>query len=97
MSSIHLHNFSGAAISRGTGRWSKGVKTGTVKKVYRFDLDGLPEPANLDVLRKLFTSPDELRRGQTTVGITEEAAGRFAELADRLRDPGVSRPRNRVW
>ena len=40
--------------------------TGTAKTVHRFDLDGLAEPANLDVLRKLFTEPEALKPGQTT-------------------------------
>ena len=32
--------------------------TGTAKRVYAFDLAGLAEPENLDVLRKLFTEPE---------------------------------------
>jgi hypothetical protein len=31
--------------------------TGTAKKVYAFDLSGLADPANLEVLRKLFADP----------------------------------------
>ena len=56
--------------------------TGTAKRVYAFDLAGLAEPANLDVLRKLFTEPEALRPGITSETITEEAAERFGELAD---------------
>src|SRR2546422_842187 len=63
--------------------------TGTAKRVYAFNLDGLAEPANLDVLRKLFTDPDALRPGQTTAAVTEEAAARFGALADGLRGRGV--------
>ena len=37
--------------------------TATAKRTYEFDLAGLAEPANLDVLRKLFTEPDALRPG----------------------------------
>jgi len=51
--------------------------TGTVKKVYAFDLAGLANPANLDVLRKLFTDPEALRPDQTAVGITEAASALF--------------------
>jgi hypothetical protein len=45
--------------------------TRTAKKVHAFDLAGLAEPANLDVLRKLFTDPDALRPGQTAEAVTE--------------------------
>ena len=50
---------------------------------------GQDKPANLDVLRKLFTQPEALRPDVTTVRITEEAAGRFRELADGMRLRGV--------
>jgi hypothetical protein len=59
--------------------------TGTIKKVYAFDLNGLAEPKNLDVLRKVFTNPDALKPGLTTRDITEDAAKRFSELADGMR------------
>ncbi len=59
--------------------------TNTVKQVHRFDLDHLAEPANLDVLRNIFTAPDKLRPAQTTDDITKEIAERFAALADGLR------------
>src|SRR5205085_1219745 len=51
--------------------------TGTAKQVHQFDLSGLTKPANLDVLRKLFTDPDGLRPGQTAIRITEETANLF--------------------
>jgi len=57
----------------------------TAKRVYEFNLDGLAKPANLDVLRKVFTEPEALRPDLTTAKITEEAADRFADLAQRLR------------
>jgi len=63
--------------------------TGTAKRVYEFHLQDLANPANLDILRKLFTEPDALRPDVTTVRITEEAAGRFGELADGMRLRGV--------
>ena len=37
--------------------------TGTVKKVYAFDLEGLAEPENLDTLRSVFTDPESLEPG----------------------------------
>ncbi|MDP9475127.1 MAG: class I SAM-dependent DNA methyltransferase [Actinomycetota bacterium] len=39
-------------------------------------------------MRALFTDPDSLRPGRTTESITEEAAGKFAILADGLRSRG---------
>ncbi len=63
--------------------------TGTAKRVYEFDLDGLAEPQNLDVLRKLFTNPEALKPGQTAQGITEQASAQFGLLADGLRQRGV--------
>jgi type II restriction/modification system DNA methylase subunit YeeA len=59
--------------------------TNTAKQVHRFDLSGLAEPANLDVLRKVFTDPEALRPDVTPEKITEDAAERFADLAKRLR------------
>ncbi len=67
--------------------------TGTAKDVHAFDLDGLPEPANLDVLRRTFTDPQTLRPGQTTESITRQAAERFGLLADGLRSRGVEAQR----
>ncbi|MBL9091698.1 MAG: class I SAM-dependent DNA methyltransferase [Planctomycetaceae bacterium] len=63
--------------------------TGTAKKVYAFALDELAEPANLDVLRKLFHRPEELKPRQTTEEITVDAAGRFGLITDGLRQRGV--------
>ena len=63
--------------------------TGTAKQVHVFDLAGLADPANLDILRKLFTDPDALRPGITSEKMTVEAAQRFAELADGMRDRGI--------
>ncbi len=63
--------------------------TGTAKRVFSFDLDGLAEPANLDVLRKVFTNPDALKPGQSSQAITEQAAEQFGQLADGLRVRGI--------
>src|SRR5207248_10128477 len=54
--------------------------TNTVKEVHAFDLDGLAEPANLTLLRKVFTEPEALKPGQTTEAITQDVAERFCEL-----------------
>ena len=63
--------------------------TNTVKKLYAFDLEGLADPKNLDVLRRLFTDPDSLRPGVTTASVTEQAAEKFGMLADGMRVRGV--------
>ncbi|MBN2476782.1 MAG: class I SAM-dependent DNA methyltransferase [Pirellulales bacterium] len=63
--------------------------TGTAKQVHRFDLAGLADPDNLDLLRRLFTEPESLRPGLTTEGITRQAAEQFGLLADGMRVRGV--------
>jgi hypothetical protein len=42
----------------------------------------------LRLLRALFSNPDSLKPGQTREAITEEVAGKFATLAEGLRDRG---------
>ena len=61
-----------------------------MKRVYRFANAALPRPENLRVLRALFTAPDALRPDRTPEGVTEEAAQRFARLADGMRARGVA-------
>ncbi len=63
--------------------------TGTAKKVFAFDLAGLAEPKNLDVLRRLFTDPDSLRPGVTSQSVTEQVAEQFGRLSDGMRIRGV--------
>ncbi len=63
--------------------------TSTVKQVHDFDLSRLPEPANLDVLRKLFTDPEALKPRRTTADVTEEVADRFKGIADGLRSRDI--------
>ncbi|MCY2987336.1 MAG: class I SAM-dependent DNA methyltransferase [Planctomycetota bacterium] len=66
--------------------------TSTAKKVYTFDLEGLAAPENLDVLRRVFTAPESLRPGQTSEGITKQAAELFGQLADGMRVRGIPAP-----
>ena len=63
--------------------------TGTIKRVHAFDLAGLEDPHNLDVLRRLFTDPQSLKPGETPAGVTEHIAGLFGHIADALRERGV--------
>ena len=62
--------------------------TNTVSKTYRFDLDQLHQREVRDTLKAVFSSPDKLKPGKTRQALTEEAAGEFARLAQRLRDQG---------
>ena len=59
--------------------------TGTLKTVHAFDLTGLAEPKNLDILRKVFTDPDALKPGLTAQVVTEQAAELIGQLADGMR------------
>lgn len=63
--------------------------TGTAKRVFAFDLEGLADPQNLDKLRRTFTDPDSLRPGKTSQSVTEEVAEQFGKLADGMRARGV--------
>jgi hypothetical protein len=63
--------------------------TGTVTRVYGFTNSELPEAENLRLLRAMFTDPYSLRPTRTVESVTEEAAGKFARIADGLRSRGV--------
>ena len=63
--------------------------TNTAKEVHAFDLAGLADFANREILRRLFEEPESLRPGITSEKITVEAAERFARLADALNQRGV--------
>jgi len=62
--------------------------TNTVQEIHRIPIAEIGASTNLEKLRWLFTEPERLRPGATTAAVTEEAAGRFAKLAQRLRDRG---------
>jgi hypothetical protein len=49
----------------------------------------LSEPANLDVLRSLFTNPESLHPGQTSEAVTEQAAELIGQIADGMRVRGI--------
>ncbi len=66
--------------------------TNTVQQLHTITLDTLSEPENLEKLRWLFTEPERFRPGITTSFITEAAAGRFADIARRLRARGNAPP-----
>jgi hypothetical protein len=64
--------------------------TGTVKRVYHFSLEDLHRDPRepMRILRAAFSSPEALRPSTTRVELTEKAVRRFAQLAQRLREPG---------
>ena len=62
--------------------------TNTVQEVHAFALDDLRDGATRDLLHAAFLDPERLRPRRTRQALTEEAAGRFAALAQRLRGRG---------
>ena len=66
--------------------------TNTVQKVHTIQLTDLTDAATRDLLRHCFTDPEQLKPAKTRQLLTEEAAQRFATLAQRLRRPEITRP-----
>ncbi len=62
--------------------------TNTVQKVHAFGLEGLADGATRDLLRSAFLEPELLRPRKTRQLLTEQAAAKFAALAQRLRERG---------
>jgi len=62
--------------------------TNTVQKVHEITLADLTDAAKRDLLRSCFTDPESLKPAKTRQLLTEEAAQRFATLAQRLRSRG---------
>ncbi|MCE8529025.1 class I SAM-dependent DNA methyltransferase [Ruegeria pomeroyi] len=60
--------------------------TNTVQQVHEFELQDLLDAKTRDLLRNCFLDPDRLRPAKTRQALTEEAAQKFASLAQRLRD-----------
>lgn len=62
--------------------------TNTVQKVHEITLDDLSDAKNRELLRACFEEPEKLKPQKTRQVLTEEAAQRFATLAQRLRNRG---------
>ncbi len=62
--------------------------TNTVQQVHVFTLDDLLDGAKREALKCAFTDPDQFKPSKTRAELTEETAGEFAGLAQRLRDRG---------
>ena len=65
--------------------------TNSVKRVVRVTLDDLLTPQGIQHLRNIFYHPDAFRPELTAAQVTEEAAARFARLAEHLRKWGSSK------
>lgn len=62
--------------------------TNTVQQVHQITLEDLLDAGKRDLLRACFTDPEKLKPSKTRQLLTEEAAQRFATLAQRLRNRG---------
>ena len=65
--------------------------TNSVGQIHRFSINDLLDPDKLRLLRWAFSDPERLRPEQTRQLITEQAAAKFADLAQTLRDNGHDR------
>ena len=57
--------------------------TNTVQEKHEFGLDDLADAKWRDLLRNCFLAPEELKPKKTRQALTEEAASKFADLAQR--------------
>ena len=64
--------------------------TNSVSQVHEFTLHDLDDSDTWNKLKWAFSDPERLRPGQTRQTVTEQAAAKFADLAQELRD---ARPR----
>jgi type II restriction/modification system DNA methylase subunit YeeA len=64
--------------------------TGTPSEVHSIRLEEIGEPLNLQKLRWLFEAPDRFKPKLTTYAVTEEAARKMGELAERLNARGTT-------
>lgn len=62
--------------------------TNTVQQVHEIALTDLMDGAKRDLLRNCFVNPEKLKPQKTRQVLTEEAAQRFALIAQRLRSRG---------
>ncbi|MBN8658104.1 MAG: class I SAM-dependent DNA methyltransferase [Anaerolineae bacterium] len=57
-------------------------------RTYTLALDDLLKPESIQLLKKVFSSPEDLKPKETIESVTREAAEKFAKLAKNLRDYG---------
>ena len=63
--------------------------TYTAPASFEFRLDEMAEPRNIEILRAVFFNPEALKPGKTSQVITQEAAERFAAIAEAMRQRGL--------
>jgi hypothetical protein len=63
--------------------------TYTAPAAFEFRLDQMVEPRNIEILRAVFFNPEALKPGKTSQAITQEAAERFAAIAEAMRQRGL--------
>lgn len=66
--------------------------TGRPTVVHDLALRELDKPGKMEILRAVFHDPERLRPGVTREAITQEAASRFAEIAQTMRGRGLPPP-----
>ena len=71
--------------------------TNAPSEVHTILLQDIGQPANLDKLRWLFTEPDKFHPQRTIAQITEQAAGKFADLAQSLNSRTLSAAAGRAF
>lgn len=64
--------------------------TGHPSEVHRIEISQLTQPENLQKLRWLFQEPERFKPQRTTYAVTEQAANRIGEIAQRLNQRGNS-------
>ncbi|HNB41579.1 MAG TPA: hypothetical protein PLG52_08765, partial [Anaerolineales bacterium] len=57
-------------------------------RTYTLALDDLLKPESIQLLKKVFSSPEDLKPKETIESVTREAAEKFAKLARNLREYG---------
>ncbi len=62
--------------------------TNAVSETFTLTLDDLRDPKRRGLLKAVLSDPERLRSANTRQALTEQAAGKFAELAARLRTRG---------
>ncbi|MCX5735062.1 MAG: class I SAM-dependent DNA methyltransferase [candidate division NC10 bacterium] len=67
--------------------------TYTAPDSFEFRLDEMAEPRNIEILRAVFFNPEALKPGKTSQVITQEAAERFAAIAEAMRQRGLDSAR----
>jgi len=63
--------------------------TGTAPTTLEIPLDKLGESRSLEILHHVFFDPDKLKPGKTSAAITQDAADRFAGIAQSMRTRGL--------